>query len=205
MFTVGSSHFPGGSNGKESAHNAGDPGSVSESGRFPGEGNGHPLQYSCLENSIDWGAWHATINGVTKSQTHMSTNTCTHTHTMDCLKELWLVKQQGLDYSFFSCPLSVPTSCSTSADYYLRLLYWRSRDQATRASFTSCPSPWITLDLSRERGLLSIQGRLLTHTQSHPLPSSLGLCSPSVKSHQSLLLLDFSSTNKLVLFSPSLS
>ena len=128
----------------------------------------------------------------------------THTHTMDCLTELWLVKQEGLDYSFFSCPLSMPTSCSTSADYYLHLLYWRRRDQATRASFTSCLLPWIILDLSRERGLLSIQGRLLTHTWSHPPPSSLGLCSPSVK-FQSLLLLHFSSTDKLVLFSPSLS
>ena len=45
--------FPGGSDGKESACNAGDPGSVPGSGRSPGEGNGNPLQYSCLENSID--------------------------------------------------------------------------------------------------------------------------------------------------------
>ena len=42
--------FPGGSDGKESACNSGDPGSVPESGRFPGEGHGNPLQYSCLEN-----------------------------------------------------------------------------------------------------------------------------------------------------------
>ena len=43
--------------GKESAYNAGDPGSISGSGRSPGEGNGNPLQYSCLENSVDRGAW----------------------------------------------------------------------------------------------------------------------------------------------------
>ena len=43
--------FPGGSDGKASARNAGDPGSIPESGRSPGEGNGNPLQYSCLENS----------------------------------------------------------------------------------------------------------------------------------------------------------
>ena len=49
--------FPGGSDGKVSAHNAGDPGSIPGSGRFPGEGNGNPLQYSCLENSMDRGAW----------------------------------------------------------------------------------------------------------------------------------------------------
>jgi len=45
--------FPGGSDGKESAHNAGDPGSIPESGKSPGEGNGNPLQYSCLENSMN--------------------------------------------------------------------------------------------------------------------------------------------------------
>ena len=49
--------FPGGSDGKASACNAGDPGSIPGSGRSPGEGNGKPLQYSCLENSMDGGAW----------------------------------------------------------------------------------------------------------------------------------------------------
>ena len=76
--------FPGGSDGKESAHNAGDLGLISGSGRFPGEGNGNPLQYSCLENSVDRGAWRATVHGVTKSQTRLSnlhTHTNTHTHT----------------------------------------------------------------------------------------------------------------------------
>ena len=49
--------FPGGSDDKASACNAGDPGSIPESGRSPGEGNGDPLQYSCLENFMDGGAW----------------------------------------------------------------------------------------------------------------------------------------------------
>ena len=49
--------------GKESACNAGDPGSIPGCGRYPGEGNGNPLQYSCLENSIDRGAWQATVLG----------------------------------------------------------------------------------------------------------------------------------------------
>ena len=49
--------FPGGSDGKASAYNAGDPGSIPGLGRSPGEGNGNPLQYSCLENPIDRGAW----------------------------------------------------------------------------------------------------------------------------------------------------
>ena len=59
--------FPGGLASKESACNAGDKGSVPELGRSPGEGNGNPLQYSCLEISMDRGAWQATVHGVTKS------------------------------------------------------------------------------------------------------------------------------------------
>ena len=64
--------FPGGSDGKESAGNAGDPGSIPGLGRSPGEGNGKPLQYSCLENPKDGGAWQATLHGVAKSWTRMS-------------------------------------------------------------------------------------------------------------------------------------
>ena len=52
-----SKDFPGGSDGKASAYNAGDPGLIPVLGRFPGEGNGNPLQYSCLENLLDGGAW----------------------------------------------------------------------------------------------------------------------------------------------------
>ena len=58
-----------GSDSKESACNAGDPGSIPGSGRSPGEGNGKPLQYSCLENPMDRGAWQATVHRVTKSRT----------------------------------------------------------------------------------------------------------------------------------------
>ena len=61
--------FPCGSVGKESACNVGDLGSISGLGRSPGEGNGNPLQYSVLENSMDGGAWQTTVHGVTKSQT----------------------------------------------------------------------------------------------------------------------------------------
>ena len=66
------SGFPGGLDGKESAFNAGDPGSGPGLGRSPGEGNGNPLQYSCLENSMDRRGWQATVHGVTKSQTQLS-------------------------------------------------------------------------------------------------------------------------------------
>ena len=61
--------FPGGSDGKESACNAGDPGSIPGSGRSPGEVNGNPLQYSCLENSMDRGVWWSIVPGVAKSWT----------------------------------------------------------------------------------------------------------------------------------------
>ena len=59
--------LPSGSVGQESACSAGDPGSIPGSGRFPGEGNGNPLQYSCLENSMDRGARQATVHWITKS------------------------------------------------------------------------------------------------------------------------------------------
>ena len=69
------SAVPGGSDGKASVYNVGDLGSIPGLGRFPGEGNGNPLQYSCLENPMDGGAWfrrslvQATVYGVAKSWT----------------------------------------------------------------------------------------------------------------------------------------
>ena len=63
---------PGGSDGRESACSAGDPGSVPGSGRSPREGNGNPLWYFCLENPMDGGAWWATVHGVAKSQRRLS-------------------------------------------------------------------------------------------------------------------------------------
>ena len=61
--------FPSGSVGKESACNAGDPGLIPGSGRSPGEGNGNPLQYSCLENSMDREAGQAAVHGIAMSWT----------------------------------------------------------------------------------------------------------------------------------------
>ena len=63
--------FPGGSDGKESACSAGDLGSIPGLGRSPGGGHGNPLQYSCLENPMDRGAWQATVHGVAKSWTRL--------------------------------------------------------------------------------------------------------------------------------------
>ena len=70
--------FPGGSEGKASARNTGDLGSIPGSGKSPGEGNGNPLQYSCLENPMERETWQATVHGVAKSQTRLSDFTFFH-------------------------------------------------------------------------------------------------------------------------------
>ena len=64
--------FPGSTAGKESACSVGDLGSISELGRSPGDGNGNPLRYSYLDSPMDRGAWWATVHGVTKSWTGLS-------------------------------------------------------------------------------------------------------------------------------------
>ena len=64
--------FPGGSDGKESACNVGDPGSVPGSGRSPEEGNGYPIQFSCLKNPMDRGTWRLIVHGIANSQIWLS-------------------------------------------------------------------------------------------------------------------------------------
>ena len=70
--------YSDGSKVKASACNVGDLGLIPGSGRSPGEGNGNPLQYSCLENPMDGGAWWAIVHGVAKSWTRLSDFTFTH-------------------------------------------------------------------------------------------------------------------------------
>ena len=65
-------NFPGGSDGKASVYNAGDLGLIPGLGRSPAEGNGNPLQYSCLENPMDGGTWEAAVHGVATSRTRLS-------------------------------------------------------------------------------------------------------------------------------------
>ena len=87
------------------AGHIGDLGSIPGLGRSPREGNGNPLQYSCLENSMDWGAWQATVHGVAKGQTrltmHKHTHTHTHTHTeyMCMYRYKHILAQNRLTYS----------------------------------------------------------------------------------------------------------
>ena len=70
--------FLGGSDGEASNCNPGDPGLIPGSGRSPGEGNGYPLQYSCLENSMDREAWQATVHGVLEAGTYFSQHSSKH-------------------------------------------------------------------------------------------------------------------------------
>ena len=88
--------FPGGSDGKASACNAGDLGSIPGLGRSPGEGNGNPFQYSCLENPMDRGAWWATVHGVAKSRTRLSDFTFTFTWLFNLYVE-YIMRNAGLD------------------------------------------------------------------------------------------------------------
>ena len=93
--------YPCGSAGKESACNAGDLGLIPGVGRSPGKGKGYPLQYSCLENPMDGGAWQATVHGVTKNQTGLSDFTSYHPlqysdleNSMDCIVHGGVTKSQ---------------------------------------------------------------------------------------------------------------
>ena len=85
--------FPGSSEGKVSDCNAGDPGSIPGAGISPGGRNGSPLQYSCLENSMDRGAWWATVHGVAKSWTRLSYFTSFHLTNRVTSKRILLVVQ----------------------------------------------------------------------------------------------------------------
>ena len=107
-------NFPGGSDGKVSAYNAGDLGSIPGWGRYPRGGDGNPLQYSCLENPKDRGAWQATGQSVTKNRTQLSNWICMYGRilsldtfsTTDC--------QHPLDHG----------KSKRVPEKYLFLLYW---------------------------------------------------------------------------------
>ena len=109
--------FPGGSEVKASASNAGELGLIPELGRSPGEGNDNPLQYSCLENPMDRGAWWATIHGVTKSRTRLSDFTFTFIllayfqssiHAAACIRISFLLRLNNISlYVYTTLNLSI--------------------------------------------------------------------------------------------------
>ena len=82
-------NFSGGSDGKESACNVGDPGSIPGLGRYPEEGNGYPLQYCCLENSMDRGAWRLQSLGHQESDMTERLTHHTHTHTQSVISRVF--------------------------------------------------------------------------------------------------------------------
>ena len=90
--------FPGGSDGKEAACNEGGLGSVPGSGRSPEEGNVYPLQFSCLENPMDRGAWWNIVRGVAKSQTRLSNSHFLNRGLMNHIPHHWEM-QYGLSYN----------------------------------------------------------------------------------------------------------
>ena len=112
FFTSVWNMFISGSDGKASAYSAGDPDSISGSGRSPGEGNGNPLQYSSLENPMDGGAWWATVHEVANSWTLLSDFTFTfHFYTSYDIFILMLIcilvffKHRRVNYAKINCAI----------------------------------------------------------------------------------------------------
>ena len=122
--------FPGGAVAKSlpaSARDSGntrDASSIPGSGRSSGEGNGYPLQYSCLDNSMEREAWQATDHGVTKSQTWLSARAHTHTHTHRLTVQCWF---------YFSC---------RKKKYFNSFLFLRFLSLAVRLAFSSQGHTW---------------------------------------------------------------
>ena len=131
--------FPRGSDGKESACSAGDLGF----GRSPGEGNGNPLQYSCLENPMDRGAQRATVHGVTESQTGLR---LIHTHTTMLFIQIhisWLV----FVLRQFACERGVQKERSSPLSYSgaqrIALRICQSFHRASSLPSVSVPVTWL--------------------------------------------------------------
>ena len=100
--------FADGSDGKASVYNVGDLGLIPWWGRSPGEGNGNPLQYSCLENPMDGGAWCATVHGVTKSRTLLSNFTSWASQVALAVKKLTCQCRRNKRYRFNPSVRNIP-------------------------------------------------------------------------------------------------
>ena len=91
--------FPGGSDGNVSFYNAGDLGSIPGLGRSLAEGNGNPLQYYCLGNPMDRGAWQAAVHGVAKNQTQLSDFTSLHDYLYSIYIVIGIISRNDLKYT----------------------------------------------------------------------------------------------------------
>ena len=136
--------FTGGSEVKASASNAGDLGSIPGSGRSSGEGNGNPLQYSCLESPLDGGVWQATVHGVAKSRTRLSDFTFTYEKLWCCsVTKSWTAARQApLSFTLSpdSCPLSqyhLTILCSANPFSYCFQSFPETRSFPVSQLFTS--------------------------------------------------------------------
>ena len=124
--------FPGGSDGKESVCHAGDPGWIPGLGRSPGEGDGNPFQYSCLENPMDRGAGWATVHGVTKSQTWLSTCMTLPFWTSPVPRPALLLRLWSLALPEWPCS-------PVTAQCYLCCIPYTPIRAAQRFCYLSCP------------------------------------------------------------------
>ena len=124
--------FPGGSVVKNLPSNAGDTrnvGAITGWGRSPGEGNGYPLEYSCLENSMDGGAWWNILHGVTESDTtEQLTNHCT-CHFQDYFSLFALFIQTWHSALVFGLPLLVSLSSVSVLCFTFTFMHWRRKWQ----------------------------------------------------------------------------
>ena len=136
--------FACGSDGKASAYNAGDPGSIPGSRRSPGEGNAYPLQSSCLENSMDGGAWWATVHGVAKSRTQLSNFTFFHFHFQ--ILPPWLISSMNLgrcEPSWFSSLCTSQYQHTTETGHLTESrIYFQGRQPQAGLFCLECFSPF---------------------------------------------------------------
>ena len=175
--------FPGGSYGKASVCNAGNPGSIPGSGRSPGEGNGNPLQYSCLENPMDRGAWQATVLGVTKSQTRLSNFTLLMTQ---CTIQNVIFVFRFLKIEVQLICKSVLVSGAQQSDSVIHIFFFRLFSPVTtHSSILAWKIPWAqkplqaaVLEVTKSRTQLSVHAmpQVITNTEYSSLCCIVGPC-----------------------------